>query len=149
MGKTDTAPVIDLLPLGYSKVLGKGRVPEIPIVPCPLLLPGCRAEDQGGRWCRRACGLSVERMRNRQGRTCDERSIFFFRFLSQKKRNGNLKNSKTGSLGSVVLTCVSWEGSLATFGRVLNAISNDSKDTIKEHCSTVLCPFPRGNRVYV
>lgn len=30
--KTDTAPVIDLLPLGYSKVLGKGRVPEIPIV---------------------------------------------------------------------------------------------------------------------
>lgn len=30
--KTDTAPVIDLLPLGYSKVLGKGRLPEIPIV---------------------------------------------------------------------------------------------------------------------
>ena len=30
--KTDPAPVIDLLPLGYSKVLGKGRVPEIPIV---------------------------------------------------------------------------------------------------------------------
>ena len=30
--KTDTAPVLDLLPLGYSKVLGKGRVPEIPIV---------------------------------------------------------------------------------------------------------------------
>ncbi|KAF5861021.1 60S ribosomal protein L28, partial [Aspergillus alliaceus] len=30
--KTDTAPVIDLLPLGYSKVLGKGRIPEIPIV---------------------------------------------------------------------------------------------------------------------
>lgn len=30
--KTDTAPVIDLLPLGYSKVLGKGRLPEIPVV---------------------------------------------------------------------------------------------------------------------
>lgn len=28
----DTAPVLDLLPLGYSKVLGKGRLPEIPIV---------------------------------------------------------------------------------------------------------------------
>lgn len=30
--KKDTAPVLDLLPLGYSKVLGKGRIPEIPIV---------------------------------------------------------------------------------------------------------------------
>lgn len=30
--KSDTAPVLDLLPLGYSKVLGKGRLPEIPIV---------------------------------------------------------------------------------------------------------------------
>merc|ERR1711864_33641 len=30
--ETDTAPVLDLLPLGYSKVLGKGRIPEIPIV---------------------------------------------------------------------------------------------------------------------
>lgn len=30
--KTDTAPVLDLLPLGYSKVLGKGRIPEIPMV---------------------------------------------------------------------------------------------------------------------
>ncbi|KIX01053.1 uncharacterized protein Z518_10119 [Rhinocladiella mackenziei CBS 650.93] len=30
--KTDTAPVFDLLPLGYSKVLGKGKIPEIPIV---------------------------------------------------------------------------------------------------------------------
>ncbi|EOO03190.1 putative 60s ribosomal protein l28 protein [Phaeoacremonium minimum UCRPA7] len=30
--KTDTAPVLDLLPLGYSKVLGKGRLPEIPLV---------------------------------------------------------------------------------------------------------------------
>lgn len=29
---TDTAPVLDLLPLGYSKVLGKGRIPEIPLV---------------------------------------------------------------------------------------------------------------------
>ncbi|KAJ5854553.1 Helicase-like DEXD box c2 type [Penicillium rubens] len=30
--KTDVAPVIDLLPLGYSKVLGKGRLPQIPVV---------------------------------------------------------------------------------------------------------------------
>ncbi|KAK5072755.1 60S ribosomal protein L28 [Lithohypha guttulata] len=30
--KKDTAPVFDLLALGYSKVLGKGRIPEIPIV---------------------------------------------------------------------------------------------------------------------
>ncbi len=30
--KGDTAPVLDLLPLGYSKVLGKGRIPEIPMV---------------------------------------------------------------------------------------------------------------------
>ena len=30
--KTDTAPVLDLLPLGYSKVLGKGRLPAIPMV---------------------------------------------------------------------------------------------------------------------
>ncbi|KAL2816331.1 ATP-dependent DNA helicase-like protein [Aspergillus granulosus] len=30
--KTDTAPVIDLLSLGYSKVLGKGRLPAIPLV---------------------------------------------------------------------------------------------------------------------
>lgn len=29
---SDTVPVIDLLPLGYSKVLGKGRLPEVPIV---------------------------------------------------------------------------------------------------------------------
>jgi len=28
----NTAPVLDLLPLGYSKVLGKGRIPEIPLV---------------------------------------------------------------------------------------------------------------------
>ncbi|MCJ1437200.1 60S ribosomal protein L28 [Xylographa pallens] len=28
----DVAPVLDLLPLGYSKVLGKGRLPEIPMV---------------------------------------------------------------------------------------------------------------------
>jgi hypothetical protein len=27
---SDAAPVLDLLPLGYSKVLGKGRIPEIP-----------------------------------------------------------------------------------------------------------------------
>ena len=31
-GKGDTAPVLDLLPLGYSKVLGKGRIPDIPMV---------------------------------------------------------------------------------------------------------------------
>ncbi|KAJ4002512.1 60S ribosomal protein L28, partial [Fusarium irregulare] len=30
--KKDTVPVLDLLPLGYSKVLGKGRLPEIPLV---------------------------------------------------------------------------------------------------------------------
>lgn len=30
--KSGTAPVLDLLPLGYSKVLGKGRIPEIPLV---------------------------------------------------------------------------------------------------------------------
>jgi len=28
----DTVPVLDLLPLGYSKVLGKGRLPEVPMV---------------------------------------------------------------------------------------------------------------------
>jgi large subunit ribosomal protein L27Ae len=30
--KSDTAPVLDLLSFGYSKVLGKGRLPEIPLV---------------------------------------------------------------------------------------------------------------------
>lgn len=30
--KSDTAPVLDLLSLGYSKVLGKGRLPEIPLI---------------------------------------------------------------------------------------------------------------------
>lgn len=30
--KKGTVPVLDLLPLGYSKVLGKGRLPEVPIV---------------------------------------------------------------------------------------------------------------------
>ncbi|KAK8253749.1 ribosomal protein L18e/L15P [Phyllosticta capitalensis] len=29
---TEKAPVLDLLPLGYSKVLGKGRIPQVPIV---------------------------------------------------------------------------------------------------------------------
>ncbi|KAJ5397222.1 hypothetical protein N7509_005335 [Penicillium cosmopolitanum] len=33
--KTDTAPVIDLLPLGYSKVLGKGRLPRSPSSSAP------------------------------------------------------------------------------------------------------------------
>jgi large subunit ribosomal protein L27Ae len=28
----DTAPVLDLLSLGYAKVLGKGRLPQVPIV---------------------------------------------------------------------------------------------------------------------
>lgn len=28
----DTVPVLDLLPLGYSKVLGKGRIPDVPLV---------------------------------------------------------------------------------------------------------------------
>jgi large subunit ribosomal protein L27Ae len=30
--KKDTVPVLDLLPLGYSKVLGKGRIPAVPLV---------------------------------------------------------------------------------------------------------------------
>ncbi|KAK4159359.1 ribosomal protein L18e/L15P [Cladorrhinum sp. PSN259] len=30
--KTDSAPVIDLLANGYAKLLGKGRLPEIPVV---------------------------------------------------------------------------------------------------------------------
>lgn len=30
--KADTAPVIDLPALGYAKLLGKGRLPSIPIV---------------------------------------------------------------------------------------------------------------------
>jgi large subunit ribosomal protein L27Ae len=30
--KSDKAPVLDLLSLGYSKVLGKGRLPAVPIV---------------------------------------------------------------------------------------------------------------------
>jgi large subunit ribosomal protein L27Ae len=30
--KSDTAPVIDLLALGYSKVLGKGRLPNVPVI---------------------------------------------------------------------------------------------------------------------
>ena len=29
---SDKAPVLDLLPLGYSKVLGKGRIPPVPII---------------------------------------------------------------------------------------------------------------------
>jgi len=30
--KKETVPVLDLLPLGYSKVLGKGRIPSVPLV---------------------------------------------------------------------------------------------------------------------
>jgi large subunit ribosomal protein L27Ae len=30
--KKNTIPVLDLLPLGYSKVLGKGRLPSVPLV---------------------------------------------------------------------------------------------------------------------
>ncbi len=30
--KEDTIPVLDLLNLGYSNVLGKGRIPEIPLL---------------------------------------------------------------------------------------------------------------------
>jgi len=30
--KASTAPVLDLLSFGYSKVLGKGRLPEVPLV---------------------------------------------------------------------------------------------------------------------
>jgi large subunit ribosomal protein L27Ae len=29
---SDTAPVLDLLSFGYSKVLGKGRLPEVPLI---------------------------------------------------------------------------------------------------------------------
>ena len=29
---SETAPVLDLLSFGYSKVLGKGRIPEVPII---------------------------------------------------------------------------------------------------------------------
>jgi large subunit ribosomal protein L27Ae len=28
----DSAPVLDLLSFGYAKVLGKGRLPEVPLV---------------------------------------------------------------------------------------------------------------------
>ncbi|EPS45222.1 hypothetical protein H072_800 [Dactylellina haptotyla CBS 200.50] len=31
-GSSGTAPVIDLLANGYSKLLGKGRLPEIPVI---------------------------------------------------------------------------------------------------------------------
>ncbi|KAJ6262144.1 60S ribosomal protein L28 [Drechslerella dactyloides] len=31
-GSSDTAPVIDLLANGYSKLLGKGRLPEVPVI---------------------------------------------------------------------------------------------------------------------
>lgn len=31
-GDADTAPVLDCLALGYSKVLGKGRIPQIPLI---------------------------------------------------------------------------------------------------------------------
>ena len=30
--KLDTAPVIDLLSLGYAKLLGSGRLPEVPLI---------------------------------------------------------------------------------------------------------------------
>lgn len=30
--RTETAPVLDLLSYGYAKVLGKGRLPKIPLV---------------------------------------------------------------------------------------------------------------------
>merc|ERR1711883_6965 len=30
--KSDTAPVLNLLDFGYAKVLGKGRIPEVPLV---------------------------------------------------------------------------------------------------------------------
>jgi len=30
--KSDKAPVLDLTALGYAKVLGKGRLPQVPIV---------------------------------------------------------------------------------------------------------------------
>lgn len=30
--KSDTGPVLDLLSLGYAKVLGKGRLPQVPLI---------------------------------------------------------------------------------------------------------------------
>lgn len=30
--KENTAPVLDLLKMGYAKVLGKGRLPDVPMV---------------------------------------------------------------------------------------------------------------------
>ena len=30
--KTETAPILDLVPMGYSKVLGKGRIPSVPLI---------------------------------------------------------------------------------------------------------------------
>lgn len=29
---SEKAPILDLLPMGYSKVLGKGRIPPVPII---------------------------------------------------------------------------------------------------------------------
>lgn len=78
--KKDTAPVIDLLPLGYSKLLGKGRIPQIPVVvkarwvselvrplhnlaflpsPRQYILTVCagREEDYRGWWRRSACRI--------------------------------------------------------------------------------------------
>merc|ERR1712137_320026 len=43
--KKDTVPVLDLLPLGYSKVLGKGRLPAVPLVSREMGQQGGRAED--------------------------------------------------------------------------------------------------------
>lgn len=30
--KSDTAPILNVLDFGYSKVLGKGRIPEVPLI---------------------------------------------------------------------------------------------------------------------
>jgi len=55
----DATPIIDLLALGYSKVLGKGRLPNVPVVVRAVRVRACGEEDQGGWWCCGAYWLDV------------------------------------------------------------------------------------------
>lgn len=68
---------------------------------------------------------------------------FFFRFVSEKKRNGNLKKFENweSRIGRIDL-CILGKGLLRRLAGSLMPSFNDSKDTIKEHYSTVLCAFP-------
>ncbi len=60
--KKDTAPVINLLNLGYSKLLGSGRIPAIPARrQDPVGFQARRAEDQGCWWRGRARGIVKSR----------------------------------------------------------------------------------------